>query len=68
MANKQMDGSTPEGEREPRYDEELLAANWNPVVELLSRSCTVTRERVTRDALTDVDADGFLNRVYTLGC
>ena len=71
MANKEMDGSAPEGEREPRYDEELLAANWNPVVELLSRSCDATRERVTRDARTDMsdlDADGFLNRVYTLGC
>ena len=71
MAIRKNGGNEAEGEREPRYDEELLAANWNPVVELLSRSCKTTTERVTRDAradMSDSDVDGFLNRVYTLGC
>ena len=70
MATRKVDGSAPDSDREPRYDDELLAANWNPVVELLSQSCSLTRERATHDAradLTDTDADGFLNRVYTLG-
>lgn len=52
-----------------RYGEELLCANWNPVIELVARSCSVTREHASRDvpARGEIDIEGFLNRVYTLG-
>ena len=69
MAKKTIDETKPEAE-EARYGEELLAANWNPVVELLARSCGITREQATREArenMSDSEVDGFLNRVYTAG-
>ena len=52
--------------REEQYGEELLSANWNPVIELLERSCNRTRELAER-ALREEDADAFLGRVYTFG-
>jgi hypothetical protein len=52
--------------RENRYGEELLSANWNPVIELLERSCNRTRQLAER-ALREEDADAFLGRVYTFG-
>ena len=53
-------------DRENRYGEELLSANWNPVIELLERSCTRTRQFAER-ALREEDADAFLGRIYTFG-
>lgn len=52
-----------------RYGDELLSANWNPVIDLLARSADVTRERASRPSRDEgaVDIDGFLNRVYTAG-
>jgi hypothetical protein len=52
-----------------RYGDELLSANWNPVIDLLARSASVTRERASRPSQDEgeVDIDGFLNRVYTAG-
>ena len=67
MPGKEIDSIEPAAEKEPRYGEELLEANWNPVVALLARSCSITTERVTRDAMSDSDIDGFLTRFYTLG-
>ena len=52
--------------RENRYGEELLSANWNPVIELLERSCHRTRQVVER-ALREDEADAFLGRIYTFG-
>ena len=51
---------------ENRYGEELLSANWNPVIELLERSCNRTRQFAER-ALREEDADAFLGRIYTFG-
>jgi len=52
--------------RENRYGEDLLSANWNPVIELLERSCAGTRQLAER-SLREEDADAFLGRVYTFG-
>ena len=52
--------------KENRYGEELLSANWNPVIELLERSCNRTRQLAER-ALREEDADAFLGRIYTFG-
>jgi hypothetical protein len=49
-----------------RYGDELLSANWNPVIDLLERSCTKTRQLAER-ALREEDADAFLGRFYTFG-
>jgi hypothetical protein len=51
---------------ESRYGDELLRANWNPVVELLQWSCDRTVE-VTRAAadVSDEEAAAFLGRIYT---
>ena len=51
---------------EDRYGEELLSANWNPVIELLERSCNRTRELAER-VLREEDADAFLGRIYMFG-
>ena len=52
------------------YDDELLSANWNPVIDLLEWSCARTTQEVARSAeqtLREEDADAFLGRIYTLG-
>ena len=70
MANRRKDDDEPAGGLESRYDEELLTANWNPVVDLLGASCDRTREETSRDPALDVaqeDPDAFLNRFYKLG-
>jgi hypothetical protein len=70
MANRRKDDDEPAGGFESRYDEELLTANWNPVVDLLGASCDRTREETSRDPARDVaeeDPDAFLNRFYKLG-
>ena len=54
----------------PRYGDELLSANWNPVIDLLARSCSATLERASQprdEGAANIDIEGFLNRVYTLG-
>ena len=53
-----------------RYDEELLSANWNPVIALLEWSCARTASDAARSEsreLGDEDADDFLGRIYTAG-
>jgi hypothetical protein len=55
---------------ESRYDDELLSANWNPVIDLLGASCEKTRNDTSRDPARDVareDPEAFLNRIYKLG-
>jgi hypothetical protein len=54
---------------ESRYGDELLRANWNPVIELLQWSCERTVE-MTQSApadVTDDEAAAFLGRVYNAG-
>lgn len=70
MAEDGKDGMETDGAAQDRYGEELLSANWNPVISLLARSCGTTLERVNRepaDTMSDSDIDGFLTRFYTLG-
>lgn len=50
------------------YGEELLCANWNPVVELLEASRTRgTESRAARSEWREEDVDAFLGRVYKAG-
>jgi hypothetical protein len=52
---------------ESRYGDELLRANWNPVIELLQCSCDHAAE-ATHTAAADVsdeEAAAFLGRIYT---
>jgi hypothetical protein len=53
-----------------RYDDELLSANWNPVLELLQWSCSHTSEVASRSAphdYSEAEADAFLGRIYAFG-
>jgi hypothetical protein len=56
---------------ESAYGEELMRANWNPVIELLHWSCERTRSLARREerrrALSDEEAAAFLGRVYRSG-
>jgi hypothetical protein len=54
---------------ETRYDEELLSANWNPVISMLRRSCRRTRDILRREQqhLREQDAEALLGRIYTAG-
>jgi hypothetical protein len=54
-------------EDESRYGNELLSANWNPVLALLEWSCARTSEETSRDRVREEDADAFLGRFYNLG-
>jgi hypothetical protein len=52
---------------ESRYGDELLRANWNPVIELLQWSCERTVEMTQRAPadVSDEEAAAFLGRIYT---
>ena len=53
---------------ESRYGEELLSANWNPVLALLDWSARRTARQAARDRLVrEEDAEAFLGRFYRLG-
>ncbi len=67
MGNKREDNNG-EHAGNSRYDDELLSANWNPVIDLLAWSCGNTLSRVKEDAsdaMSDSDIDAFLTRIYT---
>ncbi|MCU1376920.1 MAG: hypothetical protein JWO68_4206 [Actinomycetia bacterium] len=51
---------------ERRYGDELLRANWNPVISLLqsSRDRIPDTTRPTRADVSDEEAAAFLDRVY----
>ena len=56
---------------ESRYGEELLRANWNPVLDLLQWSVDRTRDMAHDDApaaRSDAEAAAFMRRIYTSGC
>ena len=66
MAAKDKDGGV---ENAGRYGDELLSANWNPVVELLEasgRRGAVESRAATRE-WREEDVDAFLGRVYKAG-
>ena len=70
MSKNRGDGSKPKASAESRYDDELLSANWNPVINMLAWSCGKTLEDMshTPDAnMTDSEIDAFLQRIYLLG-
>jgi hypothetical protein len=52
---------------ESRYGDELLRANWNPVLSLLQFSCdrTLAAARPAPAEVSDEEAAAFLDRVYT---
>ena len=70
MARKEKDDKGPADVPAPRYDDELLSANWNPVIELLEWSCAKTladTNRAERPELREEDVDAFLGRIYSSG-
>ncbi|HYH43710.1 MAG TPA: hypothetical protein VD867_17200 [Burkholderiales bacterium] len=70
MAKDGEDTGTPEEARAARYDDELLCANWNPVIALLEWSCARTAADAARDttpAVREEDVSGFLQRIYASG-
>ena len=70
MAGKRKDKEPTEA-TPSRYDDELLSANWNPVIALLDWSCNRTAAQTSRpeqSAIREEDADDFLGRIYTSGC
>lgn len=70
MAKYGKDTGAPEAMRADRYDDELLCANWNPVIALLERSCARTAADTARDtgpSVREEDAADFLGRIYTSG-
>lgn len=69
MAKRENDEGAPDC-GEDRYGDELLSANWNPVIELLQWSCNRTAEHTRRSEPREVseeEAAAFLGRIYTLG-
>jgi hypothetical protein len=61
-----MNGRDERKTREDQYGEELLSANWNPVIELLERSCNRTLQLAER-ALREEESEAFLGRIYNFG-
>ena len=66
--SKESDPFEPQDPRS-RYDDALLSANWNPVVELLPPSDSVgSRKRgSSARAVSQEEADAFLGRIYASG-
>lgn len=66
MAVKDKDGIV---ENAGRYGDELLCANWNPVVELLEASGRkgAVATRAATPEWREEDVDAFLGRVYKAG-
>ena len=70
MSENRDDGSKPKAGAESRYNDELLSANWTPVINLLAWSCSKTLEDESRNSdadMTDSEIDAFLQRIYMLG-
>lgn len=66
MATKDKDGVEQDTSR---YGEELLSANWNPMIELLeaSRTRPSGEGRAAAPQWREEDVDAFLGRVYKAG-
>jgi hypothetical protein len=69
MAKAGKDGVGAETAAASRYGEELLSANWNPVIDLLDSSCkrTAADARGTKLELREEDVESFLGRIYEAG-
>jgi hypothetical protein len=70
MARNGYKDGTPEEPAASRYDDELLSANWNPVLGLLEWSCARTAADAGHSASQQVreeDVETFLGRIYSLG-
>lgn len=70
MAKYRKNDRDPDSSESSRYGEELLSANWNPVIDLLEWSCAKTLEDVgdkSKQDLSEEDVDALLGRIYTLG-
>ena len=53
-----------------RYDDELLRANWNPMIDLLQSSSSPAKEPsrpAATEQVSDEEAAALLNRIYKLG-
>jgi hypothetical protein len=64
------DSNAGEAGDQSRYGDELLRANWNPVIDLLQWSADRTRSMTHADtpaARSDEEAAAFLRRIYTSG-
>jgi hypothetical protein len=68
---RRTDNEASEAGLHSRYDDELLSANWNPVIDLLGASCAKTRDETSRSPSSSdtapEDPDAFLKRIYKLG-
>ena len=70
MGNDGDGKRTPEDAAASRYDDELLCANWNPVIALVEWSCAKPAAESCHTASRDIredDAEAFLGRFYTFG-
>jgi hypothetical protein len=69
MAKGGKDDEGPKDAPASRYDEALLSANWNPVIDLLEASCKRTAGEApgARRELREEDVDAFLGRIYEAG-
>ena len=66
MAKGEQRDSSGTGD-ESRYGDELLRAGWNPVIDLLQRSCDRTAELTRSRHVSDEEAAAFLRRIYQSG-
>lgn len=70
MAKRRKDQDEPPEGLESRYDDALLSANWNPVIDLLGASGAKTKDEASREPgrnAAQEDPDAFLKRIYNLG-
>jgi hypothetical protein len=67
MARNRDDQGGSESPGESRYDEELLSANWNPMIDLLACAAQSEASRGAAHDVSEEDADAFLGRIYTFG-
>lgn len=65
--NNSADPEAPAGSR---YDDALLCANWNPVIDLLAVSSAHASDHADAESMrtmSDEEADALLGRIYMLG-
>jgi hypothetical protein len=65
---KKADGFLQDDGGQSRYDDALLSASWNPVIDLVRGSSERTHSpRRGRCEISDEEADAFLGRIYAAG-
>ena len=65
--SKKADDSGEAQDARSRYDDALLCANWNPVIELVHDSPGKRATRRGRRELSEEEAKAFLGRIYASG-